>query len=1554
MGLGDFIPDSIEDKVEHAVEKVGDAIEWAGDKTADLAEEVGLDDAGDWIRDKSRSAANQLGADVSELELGQTDDPKKLVYGSVSKIRAQVSHLNDFKASFEQVGNGLKGIGEPDGLKGKAAEAFQKAVAKEPPRWFEAAAAFGKAADAMGRFAETVEWAQGQAKEALAEYEHAQKVSTDARSAHNKKVTAYKDAVEAKQDPLPPRPVDAKDFVDPGEALATAAQDKLDSARKQRNEVAETTRTAVRAARDKAPKKPSYAEQLSDGLDYLDLASTHLVGGVIKGTAGTLNFARALNPMDPYNITHPAEYMSHLNSTAAGLVTMANDPWGAGKQMLDEFMKDPSEGIGKMIPELIGSKGLGSLKKVGSAASHLDDLKGPARRGLEREGPEAPARAPSDKVCIDDPVDVATGRMVLPQTDLLLPGSLPLVLTRTFESSYRSGRWFGPSWASTFDQRLEIDAEGVVRIGEDGSLLQYPHPAPGIAVLPSHGRRWPLARTPEGEFTVTDPETGRVWRYTEEGALAQLDDRNGAWIIYEYDSEGMPVAISHSGGYQVRVTTAQGRITSLSLADGTKVLDYGYESGHLSEVVNSSAKPLRFAYDDHGRITSWTDTNGRRFDYTYDERDRCIEQSGTNGHLSMRYAYEPGVTRAVNALGHLRRYESNEQAQVVAETDATGAVIRTERDRFNRLLSRTDQMGHRTTLAYDEAGRVTSVVGPDGRESTAQYNELGRPVRIVNADGSVVRQSFDERGNRTSVTGASGGISRFAYDARGHLSSVTDAQGNTTAVRCNAAGLLVESVDQLGNVTRYEYDAFGRPSAVTDPLGHTVRMEWSVEGRLLRRTTPAGGSETWTYDGEGNCVQFTDAAGGTTESEYGDFDLLTARTGPDGARYTFVHDAELRLTGVTNPQGLTWSYMYDQAGRVIGETDFDARTTGYTYDAAGRLTTRTTATGEQIVYTYNELGRVVRKDAAGAVTTYEYDVSGKPVRITGPDSEVTRLRDRAGRLCSETVDGRTLTFTYDQLGRRTGRTTPTGERAEWTHDAAGRRTALTTAGRTVTFRRGAAGRILSRSLGGGADLSHTFDEGGRLTGQQVIGHDGRTLRRRGYSYRGDGALIGIDDSLTGTRTITLDAASRVTSVDADGWSERYAYDEVGNQTSASWPLSHPGGQAQGEREYEGTRIRRAGSVRYEYDEAGRVTLRQKSRLSCKPDTWRYTWDAEDRLTSLITPDGTTWRYRYDPLGRRTSKQRLTASGEVMEETLFAWDGPVLCEQTTVSSDLPHPVTLTWTHEGAHPLTQTERIHSDSSQSEIDSRFFSIVTDLVGTPIELIDEGGETAWRTQATVWGKTTWNRDATAYTPLRFPGQYFDPESGLHHNVFRTYDPETARYLSPDPLGLAPAANPVAYVHNPHTWADPLGLTPCPEDEHLFRGTTHGFEGSPGVQDLTITPTSTDPGVATVFATRAQEFGDAVVQVIPRSSLDGVETYHGYIRREAEVPVGLSPAELTARATAQIPSAVARDILGDMGIHVPGRVGQSDIDPLLEYDVPKLTPEQISEFVRRAHEYGG
>ncbi|GAA3048553.1 hypothetical protein GCM10020000_31110 [Streptomyces olivoverticillatus] len=433
------------------------------------------------------------------------------------------------------------------------------------------------------------------------------------------------------------------------------------------------------------------------------------------------------------------------------------------------------------------------------------------------------------------------------------------------------------------------------------------------------------------------------------------------------------------------------------------------------------------------------------------------------------------------------------------------------------------------------------------------------------------------------------------------------------------------------------------------------------------------------------------------------------------------------------------------------------------------------------------LGRVVAKNADGAVTMYAHDPAGRLLEAAGPDATLVYGRDRLGRAKSETTNGRTLTFAYDKLGRRTRRVTPAGSLSTWTYDAAGRRTSLTASGRTFDVEHDAAGREVARHFGFGEGLTLTtdWDAAGRVVSQSVMAGADR-LQHRSYTYRRDGYLTAMND-----RSFELDAAGRVTAVDAPGWQERYAYDAAGNQTQASWPTEHPGTEAQGTRAYSGTLLKRAGTVRYEHDAQGRVVLRQKVRLSRKPDTWRYEWDAEDRLRSVVTPDGVTWRYLYDPLGRRIAKQRLTDAGDVAEEVTFTWDGATLTEQTTTGS-LPNLVTLTWDHDGLRPISQTERISaSDAPQHEIDSRFFAIVTDLVGAPTDLIDESGTQAWHTRSTLWGTTAWSRDSTTYTPLRFPGQYFDPETGLHYNFHRHYDPETGRYTSPDPLGARPGPEP-------------------------------------------------------------------------------------------------------------------------------------------------------------------
>ncbi|WP_123098954.1 toxin glutamine deamidase domain-containing protein [Streptomyces botrytidirepellens] len=92
--------------------------------------------------------------------------------------------------------------------------------------------------------------------------------------------------------------------------------------------------------------------------------ASHFAGGVIKGSAGVLNFGRSLNPTDPYNLTHPAEYRTGLNNTAAGVVRMANDPVGTVKNAWNGFKQDPAEGFGRLAPELLGTRGLGAAKSA--------------------------------------------------------------------------------------------------------------------------------------------------------------------------------------------------------------------------------------------------------------------------------------------------------------------------------------------------------------------------------------------------------------------------------------------------------------------------------------------------------------------------------------------------------------------------------------------------------------------------------------------------------------------------------------------------------------------------------------------------------------------------------------------------------------------------------------------------------------------------------------------------------------------------------------------------------------------------------------------------------------------------------------------------------------------------------------------------------------------------------------------------------------------------------------------------------------------------------------
>jgi RHS repeat-associated protein len=675
--------------------------------------------------------------------------------------------------------------------------------------------------------------------------------------------------------------------------------------------------------------------------------------------------------------------------------------------------------------------------------------------------------------------------------------------------------------------------------------------------------------------------------------------------------------------------------------------------------------------------------------------------------------------------------------------------------------------------------------------TTVDYHESGLPTRLTEPDDGTWTSAYDDRGNLVAETDPAGAVTRYGYHPHGGPAMVTDPLGAVTTIACDAAGSPIAVLDAAGARRTAQRDLFGRIVRTVDATGLATTCTWTVEGLLTSRTSPDGGVELWRYDAEGNEIEYVDQLGQVTRTEYAGFDVPIARVDPTGARTSYTYDREMRLVSRSDPGGRAWSYRHDAAGNVLADTDPNGREQHYTYDPAGRLVERIGAGGGVTRLVWDDLDRLVRRITPEAVTTFEYDPMGRLTRTTNPNSDVRLVRDPCGRMLRETCEGRAVSSAYNGRGDRTSRRTPSGAESVWEYGPTARPTALHAAGHRVTFGYDQGGREVFRTLGR-LTMTQTWDTGGRLRTRAVtaappmpIAPGGparsRLLLGRSYTYRPDDVLTGIADHTGPYRQIEVDRLGRVPTPPDD--------------------LGPPGDPALTDR----------GRGRPEFDADGRLIARHARTISGGTRTWRYTWSTDDLLLHVSTPDGRQWRYEYDGIGRRISKICTDRDGAAQERTDFAWDGDTLAEQLTADG-----TATTWDYRPgtAGPLTQTERIaRRDVLRSAppqwVDVTFFAIVTDLVGTPTELVTPDGAVAWAASGTAWGAPTAPPGPGPSCPLRFPGQYHDAETGLHYNLFRYYDPQFARYISPDPAGLRGGPDPHAYVPNPHTWLDPLGLTP-------------------------------------------------------------------------------------------------------------------------------------------------
>ncbi len=331
----------------------------------------------------------------------------------------------------------------------------------------------------------------------------------------------------------------------------------------------------------------------------------------------------------------------------------------------------------------------------------------------------------------------------------------------------------------------------------------------------------------------------------------------------------------------------------------------------------------------------------------------------------------------------------------------------------------------------------------------------------------------------------------------------------------------------------------------------------------------------------------------------------------------------------------------------------------------------------------------------------------------------------------------------------------------------------------------------------GTTLSLGPGPAGRPSPRQLF-HDEYTYRPDDYltAHSGHGPHAASEQ-----KQYQLDPLGRIAGVRrGETLTEAYRYDSLGNiidtrRNTTDPELAQPNHAvhdlAAGCREYRGNLLVRVGATHYHYDAAGRLIRTITDHQHRDPDIWHYRFNAFDQLTDVWTPDQQWWHYTYDCYGRRTTKQHLATNGNVLEHTDYAWDESRLIEESTGSTN------TRWDYEPGTfaPITQ-------AGQDDIDRRVVAIVTDPAGAPTALLDpRTGQVVDTAETDLQGHTRWCGGATM--PLRLAGQFHDPETGLHYDNQRYYDPRTGRYLSPEPRGLEAGPNDYGYS------AAPLGLIP-------------------------------------------------------------------------------------------------------------------------------------------------
>lgn len=713
------------------------------------------------------------------------------------------------------------------------------------------------------------------------------------------------------------------------------------------------------------------------------------------------------------------------------------------------------------------------------------------------------------------------------------------------------------------------------------------------------------------------PQTSVTVSYDSQSRIAYVRDGMGRSLFFEYEN---------------------GRLSSITLPDGSKAL-YGYDQyGNQSSVTRPDGSSRLYLYGEsglappnvHNLLTGIVEDGVRYATFSYNASGKVVGSyllaDGQPVDAGTITYNADGSATTVNELGDVRQLEiGGGQFRAITKTvDAQGTRSQSF-DGSGRLTSKVDALGNRTTVSY-----VDSSTGPVSQVVTRTEESTGRISRTTrDANNRVVEERVSQKvsaGERLAF------LHRQDYDTQGHVlfSCQYDANQNTDYV-CGSLAIAPINVRQSQNTYCSEAEAAANPTRCPLP------------GLQLTAINPAGAITRFEYHAanDSGCD-----ANGECRFRKGD---LRAEIDPLGRRTEYLeYDAFGRAVQVRGIDGVVVEQLFDHNARVLAETikgnvPANDRIRLYEYNSTGKLTRVTQPDGVWTRMHYDTADRLTSvEDAAGNRINYVLDGAGNRLREEVRDSSgvlrrvLDRLFDTASRMTRVTgASGQATQLRYDAVGNLLETENPVGTISKSTYDGVGRPTKQID------------------DLGGiNAEIRYEYAANGQV--ERVVDPKGLATT---YAYDGFGQLVTQTSPDTGITTFTYDSAGNVlTRTDARGVTANYSYDALGRTTAVTFSdpaadihyvYDQPSAQcAEGERAGIGrmaSMIDPSGRTDYCYSAMGDL-VRRVQVVDGQALTLRYAYDAAGRMQSMTYPDGSLVDYSYDALGQVSSVGVTPAGG----------------------------------------------------------------------------------------------------------------------------------------------------------------------------------------------------------------------------------------------------------------------------------------------------------------------